>query len=87
MYFNQKVNILSVGTNNSIGERKMFDRLQKAVDEKGEVMIRTDSGEDHELHKHNTEFLSSGLIKVDADDRIHWLNPEKVERYWIHEDF
>lgn len=65
----------------------MFDRLQKAVDEKGEVMIRMDSGENHELHKHNAEFLNSGLIKVDADDQIHWLNPDKVERYWIHKDF
>lgn len=65
----------------------MFERLQKAVDEKGEVMIKMDSGEDHELHKHNAEFLNSGLIRVDADDKIHWLNPDKVERYWIHKDF
>lgn len=65
----------------------MFEELQNAVNEFGEVMIRTDSGEDHELHKHNAEFLDSGLIKIDADDEIHWFNPEKVERYWIHKDF
>ena len=65
----------------------MYDRLQSAVEENGEVMIRTDSGEDRELHKHNSEFLDNGMIKVDADDEIHWLNPEKVERYWIHKDF
>lgn len=67
---------------------EMFDTLRDAVDEMGEVMIRTDSGEEHELHKHNAEFLEdSGMIKVDADDEIHWFNAEKVERYWIHKDF
>jgi len=65
----------------------MFEQLQDALDENGELMIRLDSGEDRELHLHNTEFLDSGLIKVDADDEIHWVNPEKVERYWIHKDF
>lgn len=50
-------------------------------------MVRTDSGEDRELHKHNTDFLDNGMIRIDGDDRIHWLNPEKVERYWIHEEF
>jgi hypothetical protein len=65
----------------------MFDELEQAVEEKGEIMIMTDSGEERELHKHNTEFQSNGMIKVDADDEIHWLNAEKVERYWIHKDF
>lgn len=66
----------------------MYERLKEAVDSYGEVMIRTDSGEEHELHKHNSEFLDEqGLVKVEADDRTHWLNLEKVERYWIHEDF
>ena len=65
----------------------MYDKLKDAVKEKGEVMIRTDSGEDRELHKHNTEFLDNGLVRIDGDDETHWLNPEKVERYWIHEDF
>jgi hypothetical protein len=66
----------------------MYERLKQAVNEYGEVMIQTDSGEEHELHKHNSEFLDdSGLVKVDADDRIHWLNLEKVERYWIHKEF
>lgn len=50
-------------------------------------MIRTDSGEERELHKHNAEFQEDGIIKVDADDMIHWVNAEKVERYWIHYDF
>lgn len=50
-------------------------------------MIRTDSSEERELHKHNAEFQENGIIKVDADDMIHWINAEKVERYWIHHDF
>jgi hypothetical protein len=66
----------------------MYERLKNAVDEYGEVMIITDSGEEHELHKHNAEFLDdSRIVKVDADDKVHWLNLEKVERYYIHEDF
>lgn len=66
----------------------MFDRLKKAVNEFGEVMVITDSGEEHELHKHSSEFLDeSGLVKVDAADEIHWLNLEKIERYYIHKDF
>jgi hypothetical protein len=65
----------------------MFDELEQAVEGKGEIMIMTDSGEERELHKHNTEFQGNGMIKVDADDEIHWLNAEKVERYWIHKDF
>lgn len=65
----------------------MYDRLKDAVEENGEVMIRFDSGDEAELHKHNTEFLEDSVIKVDADDRVHWFNAEKVERYWIHEDF
>lgn len=65
----------------------MYDQLQEALNENGELMIRMDSGEDRELHLHNAEFLDNGMIKVDADDEIHWVNPEKVERYWIHMDF
>ncbi|MDY6774395.1 MAG: hypothetical protein SVS85_04295 [Candidatus Nanohaloarchaea archaeon] len=65
----------------------MYEELKEAVEEKGEVMIRTDSGEDRELHKHNTDFQDDGMIRVDADDEVHWLNAEKIERYWIHKDF
>ena len=64
----------------------MKERLENAVEEYGEIMIRTDSGEEHELHKHNVEF-EEDLVVVDADDRVHWLNPEKMERFWIHKDF
>lgn len=67
---------------------EMFELLQENLEEYGELMIRMDSGEDRELHLHNTEFLEDeGLVKVEADDEIHWFDGEKVERFWIHEDF
>lgn len=70
------------------GDRIMYQRLKEAVEGFGEVIVITDSGEEHELHKHNSEFKDdSELVKVDADDKIHWLNLEKVERYYIHKDF
>ncbi|MFB6203301.1 MAG: hypothetical protein ABEK01_02315 [Candidatus Nanohaloarchaea archaeon] len=65
----------------------MEDRIRKAVEKYGEVMIRTDSGEDFELHKHNADFKDDGVVEVDADDEVHWLDLDKVERYWIHYDF
>lgn len=66
----------------------MFERLREAVQEYGEIMIKLDSGEEAELHLHNTEFQEEDkIIKVDADDEVHWFNGDKVERYWIHYDF
>lgn len=70
-----------------LGELIMYDKLKEAVEEYGEIMIRTDSGENRELHKHNAEFQENGVIKIDADDEVHWLNAEKVERFAIHYDF
>lgn len=65
----------------------MYDTLKSALDKHGEIMIRMDSGAEHELHKHNVAFKEDGTIKVDADDETHWFNAEKVERYWIHREF
>ncbi|WEL19233.1 hypothetical protein [Candidatus Nanohalococcus occultus] len=66
----------------------MLEQLKNAVESYGEVMVRTDSGEERELHKHNSDFHEDkGVIEVDADDKIHWLVAEKVERYYIHKDF
>jgi len=66
----------------------MYQRLKDAIKEYGEIMIRLDSGEEAELHLHNTEFIDKDqTIKVDADDEIHWFNGNKIERYWIHYDF
>ena len=50
-------------------------------------MVRTDSGEEREIHLHNVEFNDEPFVKVHGEDRTHWLNLEKVERYWIHQEF
>jgi len=65
----------------------MLDRIKEAVEEYGEIMIRTDNGTEAELHKHNTEFLDDDVIKVDADDEVHWVDGNKIEHFWIHYDF
>ncbi len=65
----------------------MYDRLKEALKEYGEIMIKLDSGQEAELHLHNTEFIEDNLIKVDADDEVHWIDANKIERYWIHYGF
>ncbi len=65
----------------------MYKRLKEELHDKGEMMIRFTSGEEAELHLHNTEFVEEPFIKVDADDEIHWFNAEEVERYYIHKEF
>lgn len=65
----------------------MFERLEALVEENGEVMIRLDSGEEAELHKHNVEFAAPPMVKVTTADAIHWFNADKVEAAWIHFDF
>jgi len=59
--------------------------IKQALDEKGELMIKTDSGEVFELHKHNVTFEeSAGLIHIDGGDELYWIDASKVEYYWIH---
>lgn len=65
----------------------MYERLEQALSDFGEVMIRLDSGKEAELHLHNTEFVGEPFVKVEADNETIWFNAEKVESYWIHEDF
>lgn len=78
---------LKVGRPDLRGESIMYEKVKQALNEKGELMILTDSGEEHELHLHNVQFKDDGIIKVNADNETHWLNGEKIESYWIHEDF
>lgn len=65
----------------------MYEILKDKLENTGELMIELDSGKEAELHLHNTEFVENNLIKVDADDEIHWFEADKVERFWIHKDF
>jgi len=66
----------------------MYERLKSAVKKHGEVMVITDAGEEHELHLHNTTWKDDDrVVKVDAATAVHWLDGDKIERYWIHKDF
>lgn len=65
----------------------MYSRIKEKLQESGELMLRMSSGEDVEVHLHNTEFVEEPLIKVEGQDETHWFNAEEVERFWIHQDF
>lgn len=74
------------GSDESKPAASTHERLEAALDEMGELMVRTASGDELELHKHNVEFGDAPWVQVDADDETHWFNAESVERYWIHEE-
>ncbi|MEM0476565.1 MAG: hypothetical protein QW367_02925 [Candidatus Aenigmatarchaeota archaeon] len=62
-----------------------YEALKRAVEEFGEVMIKTDSGDTFELHKHNVTFDdTTKTIRIDAVSEIFWIDAEKIEYYWIH---
>jgi hypothetical protein len=66
----------------------MYEFIRDKTREAGELMVRTESGKEHELHRHNTTFHDdTRMVEVDADDKIHWLNGDNVERAWIHKEF
>lgn len=64
-----------------------FKALKESVEKNGEVMIRLDTGEKIELHKHNVSFNESTQeIVVDAATHTYWIGAEKVTYYWIHRE-
>jgi hypothetical protein len=65
----------------------MYNRIKDKLQETGELMIQTDSGEERALHLHNVEFLDEPIAKVETGDQTHWINLDKVERYWLHREF
>jgi hypothetical protein len=65
----------------------MYQRIKEKLHETGELMILTDSGEEKELHLHNVEFLDEPMAKVEGGEGTHWINLNKVEQYWIHQEF
>jgi hypothetical protein len=65
----------------------MYNRIKDKLQETGELMIQTDSGEERALHLHNVEFLDEPIAKVETGDQRHWINLDKVERYWLHREF
>lgn len=64
-----------------------YNSLKKAVEEYGEVMIRIETGEKLELHKHNVKFNDfTKEIIVDAATATYWIDVDKVSYYWIHKE-
>ena len=64
-----------------------YELLKNAVEEKGELMLKSETGEKFELHKHNTSFDDQKkIIKIDGAEEVYWLDPEKVSYYWIHKE-
>ncbi|NND86351.1 MAG: hypothetical protein HKM23_03265 [Nitrosopumilus sp.] len=62
-----------------------LEQLQQLVEEKGEVMVMSDTGEKFELHKHNVKFdRSSDLVEIDGDAKKFWLLPSKISYCWTH---
>lgn len=70
----------------SAADYPTFERMERVLDEKGELMVKTAAGDELELHKHNVSFEEAPWMQIDGDDEVHWLDAEKIERYWIHEE-
>ena len=50
-----------------------YEALKMSVDKNGEVMIRLDTGESIELHKHNVKFENAAKeIVVDSGPQTLW---------------
>lgn len=64
-----------------------YERLENLVEEYGEVQIRFDSGEEAEVHRHNTEFVGEPMVKVVTPGEARWFDAEKIESLWIHYEF
>ncbi|MCV0400068.1 MAG: hypothetical protein K5785_08755 [Nitrosarchaeum sp.] len=63
-----------------------LQQLQKLVEEKGELMVMSNTGEKFELHKHNVKFNeSSDLVEVDGGTKKFWLIPSKIAYFWTHD--
>lgn len=51
-------------------------------------MIKLDTGDQFELHKHNVKFEDSTQeIVFDAGDETFWIGDERVSHYWIQRGF
>lgn len=64
-----------------------YEALKASVEKNGEVMIRLDTGDKIELHKHNVTFDDSTKeIIVDAARETFWIGADRVSYYWIHKE-
>ena len=64
-----------------------YEALKSSVEKNGEVMIRLDTGEKIELHKHNVKFENDTKeIVVDAATETYWIGADRISYYWIHKE-
>jgi len=64
-----------------------FQRIKETLEQNGEVMLRLETGEKIELHKHNVTLDDSNEeIKVDAGTETYWIPADTVAYYWIHKE-
>jgi hypothetical protein len=64
-----------------------YEALKASLDKNGEVMIRLDTGEKLELHKHNVKFDDNTKeMVVDAGTETYWIGADRVSYYWLHKE-
>jgi hypothetical protein len=64
-----------------------YEAVKESVNKNGEVMIRLDTGEKIELHKHNVKFENATKeIVVDAGTETYWIGADRVSYYWTHKE-
>jgi hypothetical protein len=64
-----------------------YEALKASVEKNGEVMIRLDTGDKIELHKHNVTFDDATKeIVVDSGTETFWIGADRVSYYWIHKE-
>jgi len=64
-----------------------YEALKSSVEKNGEVMIRLDTGEKIELHKHNVKFENATKeVVVDAATETYWIGADRISYYWIHKE-
>ena len=64
-----------------------YEALKASVEKNGEVMVRLDTGEKIELHKHNVKFENATKeIVVDASAETYWIGADRISYYWIHKE-
>jgi hypothetical protein len=64
-----------------------FEAVKTSLDQNGELLIRLDTGEKMELHKHNVSFeKTTEEIVIDGGTDIYWIAADRISYYWIHKE-
>ena len=64
-----------------------YESIKAGLDNYGEIMLRLDTGERIEWHKHNVKFEDSTKeIVIDSGTETFWIGADRVSYYWIHKE-